>query len=161
MLTVVGRMRTQGKTLRTKLIRFQAECLSLAAVILHLIEYTLLLSFSSRTFTPRVVICHLHPKSTAMSTRTSTRTATVLNSQKTQRESREKPKPFNKRPAKSHHGQATPAKVRKLSHPDKAARRVSVNLPAKALASALKRREESIALGGKSSHPMAQFYSSS
>ncbi|KAF6234932.1 hypothetical protein HO173_006862 [Letharia columbiana] len=81
-----------------------------------------------------------------MSTRTSTRTSTVLSSQRTQQKSQENPKPFNKRPARSDHSQAVPVKVRKLSRSDSATRRAYVEIPAKTLASALKRREESISL---------------
>lgn len=88
-----------------------------------------------------------------MATRTSTRTSTVLSSRRIQQESQENPKPFNKRPAKSHNDQATPAKARKLSRSDTAARRIAVEIPAKTLASALKRRQESMSLGSESSLP--------
>lgn len=85
-----------------------------------------------------------------MSTRTSTRTSTVKSTQRTLQRSQQGPKPFNKRPAKSDYVQATPAKVRKLSRSDTAPRRVSVDTPAKILASALKRRQQSLALGSES-----------
>lgn len=84
------------------------------------------------------------------------RTSTTLTSQRTQQKSQEHPRPFNKRPAKGYNVQATPAKVRKLSHSDTATQTVSVEIPAKTLASALKRRQESIALGSKSSNLVAQ-----
>ena len=61
----------------------------------------------------------------------------------------------------SDHVQATPAKVRKLSQWDTAPARLSVNTPAKALASALKRRHESLPLTSKSCHLVAQYDSQS
>ena len=88
-------------------------------------------------------------ESANMMTRASTRTSTVLDSQRTQPRSQEGPKPFNKRSAKSNHGQATPAKVRKLSHSEAAARKVDIDHSTKALASALKRQQGSLSSESK------------
>ena len=85
-----------------------------------------------------------------MSTRTSTRASTVSNSQKTRRKFQESFKPYKKRSAQNNHIQAPPAKVRKLLHSVTATQGVSVEIPAKTLASALKRSHENASLTGKS-----------
>ena len=85
-----------------------------------------------------------------MSTRTSTRVSTVSNSQTTRLEIQESLKPYKKRPAKNNQIHAPPAKVRKLLHSDAATQSVSVEIPAKTLASALKQSHENASLTGKS-----------
>ncbi|CAF9919077.1 hypothetical protein IMSHALPRED_004516 [Imshaugia aleurites] len=79
-----------------------------------------------------------------MATRTSTRTSTVLNSQRTREKSQERPRPFNKRPARSDHAQARPAKARKISRSGTPTRNISVEIPARTLASTLKQRQKSV-----------------
>lgn len=101
-------------------------------------------------------INRIHSKSAIMSSIASTCTSTALDAQGTRQNFQEGPKPFNKRSTKSDPVEATSAKSRKLSHWDTAPRRVSVDTPAKALASALKRRHESLSLSSKSSHLIAQ-----
>ena len=83
-----------------------------------------------------------------MSTRTSTRASIVSNSQTTRLEVQERLKPYNKRSAKNDHIQAPPAKVRKLSHSGAATQSLSVEIPAKTLASALKQSHENASLTG-------------
>ena len=84
-----------------------------------------------------------------MSTRTSTRVSTASNSQTTRLEVQESRKPYTKRSAENNHDQAPPAKVRKLSHSGTATQSVSVEIPAKTLASALKQSHENDSLTGK------------
>ena len=67
----------------------------------------------------------------------------------TRLEIQESRKPYTKRPAENNHNQARPAKVRKLLHPGTATESVSVEIPAKTLASALKRSHENASLTGK------------
>ena len=84
-----------------------------------------------------------------MSSITGTCTSSVLGSQGTQPRFQAGLKPFNKRPAKSDHAHATPAKVRKLSRSEIAPQRLSVDTGAKVLASSLKRRHENRFAGSK------------
>ena len=66
----------------------------------------------------------------------------------TRLEIQESLKPYTKRSAKNNHDQAPPAKVRKLLHSGTATQSVSVEIPAKTLASALKRSHENASLTG-------------
>ena len=94
-------------------------------------------------------------KPAPMSSITSTRTSSVLGSQRTQPRFQADLKPFNKRSAKSDHAHATPAKVRKLSQSETAPQRLSVDTRAKFLASSLKRQHENRFAGSKSLPPVS------
>ena len=152
MFPVAGRMRLQGTILRRKPKHLlSCRMAFIDRIVLHHIWYTLLLEVFSCTPSVWTSVHHSYSQAATMSTRTSTRTSTVKSTQRALQKSQQSPKPFNKRPAKSDHAQATPTKVRKLSRSDTAPRRVSVDTSAKILASALKRRQQSLALGSESS----------